>query len=871
MYAAAGSARRRIDAGELRPMSAEFGFIEDEPTESRLDLSGPVSIVPIHGIIGRGFSAFERRFLGLASIEEIEADFRAAFESPDVRAIVAHFRTPGGSTDGLADVADLIRSIDRSKPVIGIGVDVVASAGYWLISQCRMILADQTCQVGNVGTVGVIEDASERDKMEGITMHVVRSGPFKKEGVDAVTSEQLAHSQTIVDALQAVFTRHVRRARVFSPEQWKAVAKATVWVGRDGIAAGMIDRVGTLGDAVKVATRASRATNTRAVFTGGTLPRRSNAVTKTGVHTMTAEQRKAAAKASAEKAGAAKAAAAAAAVVATAGVASEGAGDARLPPITADYSPVEMDAFNAGQESVLRASLAPLETDDAGNPAAPDDSSAGSLDTIAATDKPIGSTDKPLITTADVRLAIAAALSAERRSDKTRQQAIAKLGAEYSIQPTTILAAMQGSTTETEFMQVALHEMGERNSPLQNISVGTDLNRDSIAPGMIDAILTQRGMRPAYGTEAGKPHGRCAEFQGHRLSDMARRHMEAWGQSVATLPPQKVCQLVFQPTTYMPYQALQTQAAFGGGAGGHATSDFVAILRDAVNKSALAGFDESPRTWQAWMQKRTANDFKTLHAIRLGEFPALAKVEEGAEYTYATIGEAEETYALLTYGRLIAITFQTLINDDLHMLTQIPSRMGFAAARLENALAYDTMILAANGETMGDTKALFHADHGNLLSAAALSVVSLGAARAGMRLQTGIDASIRINVPMRWLIVPAALETLAQQLVASINDPAKSTPVPNPFAVGGQNPLSVIADSVLDLDAAKAGSSNTAWYGATDSMGVGTIECATLTGMEQPQITQIAGGSVDGTTFKVSHRFAAKAIDWRGMQKNPGV
>ena len=124
---------------------------------------------------------------------------------------------------------------------------------------------------------------------------------------------------------------------------------------------------------------------------------------------------------------------------------------------------------------------------------------------------------------------------------------------------------------------------------------------------------------------------------------------------------------------------------------------------------------------------------------------------------------------------------------------------------------------------------------------------------------------------MRFLIVPAALETLAQQLVASINDPAKSTPVPNPFAPGGQNPLSVIADSVLDLDSAKAGSSDIAWYGATDSMGVGTIECATLTGMEQPQITQIAGGSVDGTTFKVSHRFAAKAIDWRGMQKNPGL
>lgn len=852
LWAAAGSAAQRIAAGELRSICADFGMIEDEPADLRLDLSGPVAIVRISGIIGKGFSAFERRFLGLASIEEIETSFRLAFEAPGVRAIVAYIESPGGATDGLAELSDLIRTIDRTKPVVGIGINVMASAGYWLGSQCRILLADQTCQVGNVGTVGEIEDTSARDEMEGVTRYVVRTGPFKKEGVDAVTPEQLAHAQTIIDALQAVFTRHVRRARTFSSGQWAEVAKATVWVGRDAIAAGMIDRVGTLGEAIKVATRASRATNTRAIFTAGRVPDVSNAVTRTGVHRMKPKKK-------------VDNASAAASVSATATGVEDKPGDVR-PPITAEYTPAEMDAYAAGQESSLRSMMAPHDAAAAAAAAGtetPDDSSAGSLDTIDT-----DAVAKPL-TERDVRLQVAAMLATERSGQETRRQAIAKLGAEYSIQPSTILTAMQSGTSETEFMRQALDEMGERNSPLNDITVGSDLNRDSIAPAMIDAVLVNRGMKPAYG-DNGQPHKRAAEFQGHRLSDMARAHMEAWGQSTRALPPQRVCQLVFQPTTYMPYQALQTNAAFGGGAGGHSTSDFVSILRDSVNKAALLGFDESPRTWQAWMGRRTANDFKPMRAVRLGEFPALAKVEEGAEYTYATIGESEETYKLLTYGRMIAITFQTLINDDLHMLTEIPSRMGFAAARLENSLAYDTMILAANGETMGDTKALFHADHNNLLTGAALSVISLGLARAAMRLQTGIDGSIKINVPARFLIVPATLETTAQQLVASVNDPAMTPPVPNPFAPGGQNPLSVIADSVLDTDAAKAGSSNKSWYVATDSMGVSTIQCATLTGMEQPQITQIAGGSVDGTTFRVSHRFAAKAIDWRGLQKNPG-
>ncbi|MEL0625302.1 Mu-like prophage major head subunit gpT family protein, partial [Marinomonas arenicola] len=83
------------------------------------------------------------------------------------------------------------------------------------------------------------------------------------------------------------------------------------------------------------------------------------------------------------------------------------------------------------------------------------------------------------------------------------------------------------------------------------------------------------------------------------------------------------------------------------------------------------------------------------------------------------IGDNAEQIQLATYGRLFSISRQTIINDDLQAFTKLPMKMGRAAIRTVGDLVYALLMSNPN---MKDGKSLFHADHNNILTAAALGV-----------------------------------------------------------------------------------------------------------------------------------------------------
>jgi hypothetical protein len=83
----------------------------------------------------------------------------------------------------------------------------------------------------------------------------------------------------------------------------------------------------------------------------------------------------------------------------------------------------------------------------------------------------------------------------------------------------------------------------------------------------------------------------------------------------------------------------------------------------------------------------------------------------GQEFSYGGMTDGVEKYALATYGRIIAITRQALINDDLGAFDRLPMMLGRAGGRARGQHVLG--ILTANA-AMNDTSALFHADHGNL-------------------------------------------------------------------------------------------------------------------------------------------------------------
>ncbi len=299
-------------------------------------------------------------------------------------------------------------------------------------------------------------------------------------------------------------------------------------------------------------------------------------------------------------------------------------------------------------------------------------------------------------------------------------------------------------------------------------------------------------------------------------------------------------------------------------AGMHTTSDYANLLADVVNKTLRRAYEEAPQTFTAIARRVTLPDFKAVKRLQIGEAPQLLQVDEHGEFTRGTIGEGKEEFQLATYGRIFAITRKALVNDDTDAFSRVAMLFGRAARNLESNLVWLQIL---SNPTMGDGVALFHSTHANLsASSDAIAVASIGAGRAAMRKQTGIDATTLLNVNPMFLIVPPSKETLADQFV-STNLVASASASVNPFA----GRLSVISEPRLEVGIGATAGSAVSWYLAASPDQVDIIEYGSLEGEEGPMVESRIGFDIDGLEIKCRHDFAAKVIDHRGLFKNPGA
>lgn len=290
----------------------------------------------------------------------------------------------------------------------------------------------------------------------------------------------------------------------------------------------------------------------------------------------------------------------------------------------------------------------------------------------------------------------------------------------------------------------------------------------------------------------------------------------------------------------------------------HGTSDFALALGDAVGRELLRAFEAAEPGVLRVGRSVTAQDFRARYPIAIGDAPKLEKVSEHGEFKRGTITEAAQpAWKLQTYGKIFGITRQALINDDLGAFTNLPRRMGIEARELEAQTVVDLLV---SNPIMGDSVALFHADHGNLAaSGGAITVTNLGAARAAMRLQKSLNGRV-INVVPRYLIVPASKETVAEQLLTEIA--ATKADDVNPF---GNGKLELIVEPRLDAV------STTAWYVFGDPGRYDGLEVARLAGDNGPVVDTRVGFDVDGTEFKIRLDFGAGFVEHRSVYKNPGA
>lgn len=295
----------------------------------------------------------------------------------------------------------------------------------------------------------------------------------------------------------------------------------------------------------------------------------------------------------------------------------------------------------------------------------------------------------------------------------------------------------------------------------------------------------------------------------------------------------------------------------------HSTGDFPNIFENALHKTMLSAFEKAAPTWPRICRTSSLSDFRPHIRYRAGSFSDLLTVLENGEYQDGTIGDAErETITAVRKGRILNLSREMLINDDMSVFSNVAMFMGQAAARTLDKDVFALFALnSGNGPTMGDSNPLFHADHGNIsATGGAPSMALFEEARVTMASQSDPSGNDYLDLrPDRWL-GPLGLGGTARSINESLYDPDATNKLQKPNIVRG-----LYADIV---DTPRL--SGTPWYSLADPAVEPVFEVGFLDGVQVPQLVMEEAFRTDGIAWRVRYEYGVAAVGWRGIVKNAG-
>lgn len=215
-----------------------------------------VGVIVAEGAISDGVAPPGR--IGGRSTAEL---IRQARHDDRVKAIVLRIDSPGGSALG----SELIRrevELARvaGKPVVASMGDLAASGGYWIAMAADEIVADPATITGSIGVIGLLPTAE--GLMERFALHAEgHATTWLATAYDVrrpVDPRVLEITQAAIDRVYADFTTKAAAGRNRTPQQIDEVAQGRIWTGAQALERGLVDRTGSLGDAIRAAAARAR-------------------------------------------------------------------------------------------------------------------------------------------------------------------------------------------------------------------------------------------------------------------------------------------------------------------------------------------------------------------------------------------------------------------------------------------------------------------------------------------------------------------------------------------------------------------------------------------------------------------------------------
>ena len=185
-------------------------------------------------------------------------DLRKLADDDDIKAVVFRVNSGGGSAVASEQIRHAVKLLKAKKPVVVSMGGMAASGGYWISSPANYIFAEPTTVTGSIGIFGLIPNFSGlvTDKL-GVTFDGVTTNKFTDYQTDLIlgknTDDVMKHLQTNIDAGYQSFLDIVSEGRGMKPAQVDSIAQGRVWLATDALNIKLVDKLGSLDDAVKKA------------------------------------------------------------------------------------------------------------------------------------------------------------------------------------------------------------------------------------------------------------------------------------------------------------------------------------------------------------------------------------------------------------------------------------------------------------------------------------------------------------------------------------------------------------------------------------------------------------------------------------------
>lgn len=212
-----------------------------------------VAVIPVEGVIVQKAGMIEKAS-GMVSTEEIGRAFDAAVSSPQVRAIILAFDSPGGSVPGVPELAAKVFAARGSKPLYAVANSMACSAAYWIASACDEVIVQPSGEVGSIGALMIHSHLVDGTDEKGRKYEILSAGRYKAElnPVEPLSESGREFVRGRLDAVYSEFVRDVAKHRgVGADAVIGGYGEGRSLRGEESVRAKLADRTGTLDQVIR--------------------------------------------------------------------------------------------------------------------------------------------------------------------------------------------------------------------------------------------------------------------------------------------------------------------------------------------------------------------------------------------------------------------------------------------------------------------------------------------------------------------------------------------------------------------------------------------------------------------------------------------